>query len=348
MNKYISAASVSLILMTLCCERETPLLSDTGDTPEETTFTILNGEISGVLRESGSPYHATQELSVNSLQELTVEPGTRIFFDSDVKIIIKGKLHVRGEKRYPVLFTAYGSSGWGGIAIGSSSSAEFSFCTIEKINIDANDSSGYGAVLVTGSYLLMNNCIIENNRAVNGGGLYLNTSRGKISNNIFRSNYSEIFGGAILTEESSLEIINNLFYENEINSYGGTVVLINNDSSAIQNNIFYRNSIRYGDEEISIFGADSGRIDAAYNFFSPGGENPDFMGENDFHLTLHSPCRNAGNPDSEFNDFDGTRNDQGAYGVHQEIGNNLNNIHFFFQFNAEFFMHRFLNVISKI
>lgn len=314
MNKYISAVFVSLILMTLSCERETPLLSDTGDTPEETTFTILNGEISGVLRESGSPYHATQELSINSLQELTVEPGTRIFFDSRVKLIIKGKLYVRGEKRYPVLFTAYGNSGWGGIVIDRSSSAEFNFCTIEKINIDANDSSGNGAVLSADSYLLMNNCIIKNNRAVNGGGLYLNSTRGKISNNIFRSNYSEIFGGAILSEESSLEIVNNLFYENEINYYGGTVVMVNNDSCTIQNNIFYRNSIRNGDEEISIFGADSGRIDAAYNFFSPGGEYPDFMGENDFHLNLQSPCRNAGNPDSEFNDFDGTRNDQGAYG----------------------------------
>lgn len=34
------------------------------------------------------------------------------------------------------------------------------------------------------------------------------------------------------------------------------------------------------------------------------------------YLTLYylSPCKDAGNPDSLFNDYNGSRNDQGAYG----------------------------------
>ena len=36
----------------------------------------------------------------------------------------------------------------------------------------------------------------------------------------------------------------------------------------------------------------------------------------DIYLTLYftSPCRDAGNPDPVFNDYNGSRNDQGAYG----------------------------------
>ena len=36
--------------------------------------------------------------------------------------------------------------------------------------------------------------------------------------------------------------------------------------------------------------------------------------QNDFHLQSGSPCIDAGDPSVEYNDFDGTRNDMGAYG----------------------------------
>jgi len=308
MNKYLL---LLLTLLNIGCEREDPLLTDT---PEETTFTTLNGSVSGLLREADSPYHVTEELYIDSLQELTIEPGTRIFFDRKVKFIAKGNLFVRGSDRYPVVFTAYGDSGWGGIIISGPLTAEFRFCTIEKIVIGPNDSAGNGAVLVNNSNLKMNNCIIENNRAVNGGGIYIISSSGKILNNIFRKNYSEIFGGAILSEESSIEVINNLLYENENNYSRGALAVINNDTSIIHNNIFYKNSTQFGTSGISVVQNEPGVIDTAYNFFSWYNEDPEFISENDFHLKLQSPCRNAGNPDSKFNDYDGSRNDQGAYG----------------------------------
>lgn len=34
----------------------------------------------------------------------------------------------------------------------------------------------------------------------------------------------------------------------------------------------------------------------------------------DFHLQPGSPCIDAGNPDPQYNDPDGSRNDMGAYG----------------------------------
>ncbi len=310
MNKYLLILAF-LILININCERED---SPHADTPEETTFTTLNGSVSGLLREADSPYHATEELYIDSLQELTIEPGTRIFFDRKVKFIVKGNLFVRGSDRYPVVFTAYGDSGWGGIVFNGSLSSELRFCRIEKIDVKSDTYFGNGAVLIMNSNLKMTNCIIESNRAINGGGLYITSSIGKIQNNIFRMNYSEIFGGGILSERSSIEIINNLFYENDINYYGGAVVLVNNDTSIIQNNIFYNNTIEFGDAEIMIAESTPGVIDTTFNFFGRNNENPQFISENDFHLKLQSPCRNAGNPDSKFNDYDGSRNDQGAYG----------------------------------
>ncbi|NUN97851.1 MAG: right-handed parallel beta-helix repeat-containing protein, partial [Candidatus Omnitrophica bacterium] len=47
-------------------------------------------------------------------------------------------------------------------------------------------------------------------------------------------------------------------------------------------------------------------------------ENPQFVDEShgDFHLRPSSPCVNAGHPDPEYLDTDGSRNDIGAYGGH--------------------------------
>lgn len=44
--------------------------------------------------------------------------------------------------------------------------------------------------------------------------------------------------------------------------------------------------------------------------------DPDFfdLDNGDFHLNINSPCIDAGNPAFQYNDYDGTRNDMGAFG----------------------------------
>jgi hypothetical protein len=51
-----------------------------------------------------------------------------------------------------------------------------------------------------------------------------------------------------------------------------------------------------------------------YNYIATDNMNPFFISENNFRLIFASPCRNAGNPAPEFNNTDGSSNDQGAYG----------------------------------
>lgn len=49
-------------------------------------------------------------------------------------------------------------------------------------------------------------------------------------------------------------------------------------------------------------------------------KDPKFVSESNYHLQLGSPCIDAGDPDSKYNDPDGSRNDLGAlpYGVKKE------------------------------
>ena len=49
--------------------------------------------------------------------------------------------------------------------------------------------------------------------------------------------------------------------------------------------------------------------------------DPKFVGGGDYHLQATSPCINAGPPDPQYNDRDGTRNDVGMYGGHSFIPN---------------------------
>ena len=91
-----------------------------------------------------------------------------------------------------------------------------------------------------------------------------------------------------------------------------------NSSSTILNSILWSNSpdeiyssptATYSDIQGGWSG--TGNIDADPLFVDPL--------NNDFHLTLNSPCIDAGNPDSQYNDPDGTRNDMGAYYFDQSI-----------------------------
>jgi hypothetical protein len=59
-------------------------------------------------------------------------------------------------------------------------------------------------------------------------------------------------------------------------------------------------------------------VNIAYNFLRGDSLDPGFVSpqkpNQDFHLIPGSVCMDAGNPSQQYNDADGSRNDQGAYG----------------------------------
>ncbi|MDW7680281.1 MAG: NosD domain-containing protein, partial [bacterium] len=161
--------------------------------------------------------------------------------------------------------------------------------------------------------------ILTNKFEVSGAntGIHLsNTSRGIIQNNVIESTAPG--GKGIETRESSAEIFNNTIVTYETN-----IRALINSSLTVMNNILVGRRIddgiyNLGDTESSYNNIWNHRYN--YNGLSPGiGDislNPLFADStnSNFNLNPDSPCIDAGNPDAQFNDLDGSRNDMGAFG----------------------------------
>jgi hypothetical protein len=291
-----------------CSKDESP----TEPVPEQ--YTVISGNNNTILTISGSPYRVINTILVDSSSTLTIEAGVRIYFEDSTQLFVRGKLSCIGNSTTPILFTSKNAS-WKGIQITRTSTLSvIQFTIIENVDLTIKyDTIRNGAVEVTNAKIVIQNSIFRNNKSNNGGGLYLDQSNSTITNNIFINNYAVGFGGALLSSSSSNKIVNNTFYNNGSNNYAGGLLLVSSVIDSVQNNIFYANTNASGDPRISFFHTDSSHYIAMYNFLEAA-NNPNFVSVTDFHLSISSPCINAGNPDSKYNNVDGTRNDQGAYG----------------------------------
>ena len=187
----------------------------------------------------------------------------------------------------------------------------------------------HGICCATNTSPTISNNIINNNGGGNVSpqsgiyitGCYYIPSSPIISNNLIINNFQ--FG---ICEFSSSLIINNTITKTDgsgigRNGWSNTNTL----NPTIINNIIYDNTdysiYYYHDTDISvtycnltdgIVGIDSlgvGCINSDPLFVDPL--------NGDYNLQPGSPCINTGNPDPQYNDPDGTRNDMGAYGGHE-------------------------------
>ncbi|MBN2543689.1 T9SS type A sorting domain-containing protein [bacterium] len=201
---------------------------------------------------------------------------------------------------------------------------------------DSNNASGGGIFCCKSSPNIIQNHIIGNHAKRFGGGLFAYWSSSPIlQNNVIAGNHSEENGGGLYLIKANSDIINNTIFQNTADSTGGAIFLKGDLTSDIKNTIFYDNEspltpdihfdnkMDVSDVSISI---DYSNIDSNRCFF-PEGEvepawgagliyvNPLFRDadNNDFQLSEASPCKDAGDPNSNL-DEDGSRNDMGAYG----------------------------------
>ncbi len=154
-----------------------------------------------------------------------------------------------------------------------------------------------------------------------GGIIYCGNTDAVIRNNIFSDN----LGGPCITISSSAanaKILNNTF-DNNISCIN-SLISVFNYGGTILNNIFM-NSLTYGI---------SGMVETIdYNIFwnnqynytnyaSAGAHDTitdPMVDANTYNLLPYSPCIDAGNPDPQYNDPDGTRNDIGALFYYREL-----------------------------
>jgi hypothetical protein len=278
------------------------------------SYTRISGTVSGVLKKNDSPFLVNEELFVEENETLTIEAGAVIYFKDGLALNVSGKVEALGTNEFPINFTAF-SNDWEGIRITApSGESKFKFCVFEKVYLDQDNPIKYGAISINSANVEFSNCVFQNNYTQFGGALAIENSNVVITNNIFYKNESVVYGGAILSEKSSNKIINNTFYKNYCLNYGGGIVLIDPVMEEIQNNILFDNHSYLGDPRIEIISGDSVNVILNYNFLAFDEMNPLFVSSTDFHLSEDSPCIDAGNPEPEYNDFNGSRNDQGAYG----------------------------------
>lgn len=183
-----------------------------------------------------------------------------------------------------------------------------------------------GGIYVGNGSTYLRNVTIRSNSAEYGGGIYFSRSESKLENVIISDNLADFVGGGILCDGSRLTLENVIISNNQ--SLGSSGIWCNNGSNLyILNTILWNNSIGIADSTDTltitysdIQGGESG-IETTNNGIVIWGEgnidlDPMFVSSEleNYHLQTGSPCIDAGHPDPQYNDIDGSRNDMGAYG----------------------------------
>jgi hypothetical protein len=280
-------------------------------------YTEIEGNISGTLAFIDSPFLVIGDIFVSANDTLKIDAGVTIIFEQNKMLTAEGIILAEGTKQKPISFTSFISNEttWLGISLlNPTGTSVFEFCIIQDVWQQRNDPLENGAIEISGTTVIVKQCVFRNNGARYGGGLAVFDSNVIIENNIFRNNDADLYGGAMFLLNSTAIIINNTIYDNYCVNYGGAIVFWDPLSTELQNNIIYDNNSPTPDGPIAIASGDSTYITEHYNYLAFGSMNPLFISYDDLHLNPQSPCINEGNPAPEFNDVNGTRNDQGAFG----------------------------------
>lgn len=167
--------------------------------------------------------------------KLAIGKNTVLLFDEGCGIICYGKLSMVGSEQEPIILinktgslppidSSY-SGAWSGITIKEKGAIKdtfnFSYCKFSNsLATIAADENGDGGVLnlAKNHFYFIDNCVFENNIAINNGGaIYMDRAVAYIKNCIFKNNRSiKGTGGAISLEPTSNKSIieESLFYSN--------------------------------------------------------------------------------------------------------------------------------------
>lgn len=207
-------------------------------------------------------------------------------------------------------------------------------------------ASNGGAVMLDDMRAFIRDCSFTDNQAGNGGAAYFDdvtATEGDFNLNNFKSNTASNNGGAVyiaqtgnfdcsknIMIENSAEngagvyldncevtFLKNTVYGNSANTAGGGLYAINGNNQ-VKNNIFWANTAS-GDPQIGGTGLNVTYNDVEGDFAGVGNfsAEPLFAGidNDDFHLTVWSPCINTGDTLSP-PDPDSTVADLGAFYFH--------------------------------
>jgi M6 family metalloprotease-like protein len=307
-----------------------------------TDVSNISGSVSGVWNESYSPYTITDDVTLGADDVLEIEPGVEIMVNNNSQIKIYGQIIASGNSDDHIIFTS--DDEWKGIRITDSQEENvISFCEISKANYSAilieidsnieihdnlifeNSSSALGAAMQISSSdnVSISRNLVSNNINTNGtGGIECISSSPLISNNIIVNNDGGFAGAISLKTGSEPTIVNNTIANNDAEN--GAIFIFNSTPEIINSIILnegelfntINGSVLVSYSCLSEAFTGTGNIEADPLFIDPSTGNGSVfpgLGAN-WMLQTESLCINAGNPVPYYNDFDGTRNDMGAFG----------------------------------
>ncbi len=232
--------------------------------------TNISGDVSGIWDVSGSPYIIIADVNVPTGEQLTIYPGVEVRFDGHYKFLVHGTLTAEGSPDSYVVFTrnrdTNDSRGWGIRFNSSNNPNRLSYCIVEYGYADNGlwdsslDDRG-GGIEILNSAVTIEDCIIRNNTATTGGGIYIGSyypdpfiSNVTIRRNIIKDNiafnhgYIGCGGGGITVESSEVLIENNIITGNSYSGNdanyegGGGISLRDNYLITVINNTIFGNS----------------------------------------------------------------------------------------------------------
>lgn len=217
------------------------------------------GKVEGRWKLDKSPYTVQGPIYVNNGSTLFIEPGVTIYFETNDRVNIHGRLVAKGTEEQPIRFTTIDKNkGWGGIwwprTSASNDTSKLIHCLLEYGHAQQEYPYNSGGVVGVRVFnkLLIEHCVFEYNKALHhstmapsGGAISLWHADIKISRCIFRYNLSA-FGGAIAINDYSKPLIDNcLFYNNCVSAYGGAVEVYNHSKPSFMNCTFADNHAVY-------------------------------------------------------------------------------------------------------
>jgi hypothetical protein len=205
--------------------------------------------------------------------------------------------------------------GAGILVTGVSSTVTLNCCIISN---NSTSSSNDGGGIYIGGTVNLNNCRITRNTARLGGGIYV-VGRSTLTNCIIANNIATSFtaerGGGVHSSSGTSLLKNCTVVSNgEYGLSGGTSF---NPRITVENSIVFFHGSRQISSGNNVTYSD---VQGGFSGIGNINVNPVFIDDSTFVLSDLSPCIDAGNPDSAFNEIcsqasKGTsRNDMGAYG----------------------------------
>ncbi|MCK5051962.1 MAG: right-handed parallel beta-helix repeat-containing protein [Candidatus Cloacimonetes bacterium] len=289
---------------------------------------IENVTVSGGFADYGGGFHC-DDYSNPSLQNLTITNNTA-GIGGGIYCINNSNPNIQN-----VTIANNSADKGGGI---------YFFCgsTPNLVNViianNSADDDGGGIYCTSTNPSLEDVTILNNSADSEGGGIYCSSSGPSLENVAITGNFAGWYGGGIFCRHDSNPILENVTITNNSAEFrdGGGICCYNNSNPILVNCILWNDS----PQEIfySIYG-DPNMITLAYSDIQ-GGEDGIVTNNNgtvnwldgnidsdpifvdpingDYHLSINSPCIDAGDPDSPL-DPDGTIVDMGAYFYQQFI-----------------------------